>query len=227
MGAKHHLRKTNIPGLDTDYLAVDEDLCHYRIAPEGFGPFNALIGREIVQNRPVTLPGERFEFGDCATWQVTKQLSASTNCRSYNPWSKTPGLYEAKGVFLCRRISGASRLGEEAILKVFMQLPPLNQDTAEVEYDFVPDPDDLDFDSQSAFWAEGDALIALTEGGCPVTPALYFWYHDRCRDDEPVPGGYFKIILMEKLPGTNLRHFWELPLEQREEVRLAFRAAYP
>lgn len=227
---KHCLTETAIEGIYTDYLPADEDYCRYCVAPDGFPALNKLIGSNIVQEEPMSVPGNAssmFHFGDTATWTVTRQLTASTNCRQNSYISDRAGQFEAKGVFVCQRTSGSAHLGEEAILKVFIQLPPLNQLTGEIDYNFVPNPDDPEFDEPSAFWQEADALMTLTEGRCPVTPSLYYLQQFLGGESDPLPRGYIKYILMEKLPGTNLSDFWSFSFEERQSVRAAFRAAYP
>ncbi|KAK2803492.1 hypothetical protein FQN50_006927 [Emmonsiellopsis sp. PD_5] len=62
----------------------------------------------------------------------------------------------------------------------------------------------------------------LTELGCTCTPKLLdsavFKQNDHC----PVPNGFIHYLIMEKVPGRNLVNFGDLPMPERNQVRLAF-----
>jgi hypothetical protein len=72
---------------------------------------------------------------------------------------------------------------------------------------------------------EVDRLIRLTELGCTSTPRLIDF--ERMTQDDKMwfPGGYIVYIVMELLPGISLDDFWELPRQERDEARKAFRTA--
>ena len=72
---------------------------------------------------------------------------------------------------------------------------------------------------------EIDNLERLTEGKCGCTPHLIDSYIFRQTEDEFIPGGYISVVLMEKVPGYNLMNFHEFPLEERNQVRIAFAKA--
>ena len=72
---------------------------------------------------------------------------------------------------------------------------------------------------------EIDRLDTLTELGCTSTPSLID-YERQVQDSKMwLPGGYIVYILMELLPGISLDNFWELPRQERDDVRKAFRTA--
>ncbi|PGH18350.1 hypothetical protein AJ80_04528 [Polytolypa hystricis UAMH7299] len=58
-------------------------------------------------------------------------------------------------------------------------------------------------------------LRNLTERGCTCTPRLL-------DINDPVPSGFIFFIVMERLPRRNLVNFADLPMSERDQVRLAF-----
>lgn len=74
-------------------------------------------------------------------------------------------------------------------------------------------------------------LKRLTELESKYTPKLLASIETTQTDDYPgpghypVPGGFLAIMIMEKLPGHNLSNFAELPMSERNQVRLAFAKA--
>ncbi|EEP82820.1 predicted protein [Uncinocarpus reesii 1704] len=65
-------------------------------------------------------------------------------------------------------------------------------------------------------------LEKLTQMGCTCTPKLLDSFFSVQTEDLPVPGGFFAIIVMERLPGRNLANFGDLPMAERDQVRIAF-----
>src|SRR5947209_19261190 len=75
---------------------------------------------------------------------------------------------------------------------------------------------------------EINVLTKLTECDCSASPRLISWMREQQDETMWVPGGYVVYILMEKLPGDSPFNFWVekyFSLEDRDEVRKAFRAA--
>ncbi|EFE42838.1 hypothetical protein TRV_02410 [Trichophyton verrucosum HKI 0517] len=66
-------------------------------------------------------------------------------------------------------------------------------------------------------------LKELTEAGSTCTPKLLdHGFYEQTRKNDPLPGGFMVFIVMERLPGRNLQNFNELPMFERDQVRLAF-----
>ncbi|EEP82180.1 predicted protein [Uncinocarpus reesii 1704] len=94
----------------------------------------------------------------------------------------------------------------------------------------IPDEDD----PSSTEPAESSACLAfelsnlrdLTDLGCAYTPKLLDYVIARQGENHYVPGGFFGITIMERLPGQNLIQFDKLPLAERDQVRLAFAKAF-
>lgn len=72
---------------------------------------------------------------------------------------------------------------------------------------------------------EVKVMQILTEGNCSCTPHLIDFNLTSQMEDYFVPGGYVLVLLMEKVPGCNLRDFGEFPLEKRNRARIAFSKA--
>ncbi|KAK2812811.1 hypothetical protein FQN50_001140 [Emmonsiellopsis sp. PD_5] len=65
----------------------------------------------------------------------------------------------------------------------------------------------------------------LTKLGCTCTPKLLDSVLLGQKKDEPLPGGFLFFLVMERLPGRNLVNFADLPMSERDQVRLAFAKA--
>jgi hypothetical protein len=73
--------------------------------------------------------------------------------------------------------------------------------------------------------AEVERLGQLTEAGCTSTPRLLGCQRLTQTDKMWLPGGYLVCILVELVPGTSLDSFWDLPRDERDHARKAFRVA--
>ncbi|KAK2736426.1 hypothetical protein FQN57_000759 [Myotisia sp. PD_48] len=89
------------------------------------------------------------------------------------------------------------------------------------------DPDDPDSTKCVRFSAsaiyEITNLDHLAELGSTCTPKLLDYkltYQEY--EDDPLPGGFLIFLIMERLPGHNLNNFFDLPMSERNQVRLAF-----
>ncbi|PLB55656.1 hypothetical protein P170DRAFT_47026 [Aspergillus steynii IBT 23096] len=69
---------------------------------------------------------------------------------------------------------------------------------------------------------EIDNLHYLTEYDCTCTPKLFSFAIDQQGLDDTVPGGYIAYIVMERVPGKDLRDFDQLDHHEKNRVRLAF-----
>lgn len=98
------------------------------------------------------------------------------------------------------------------------------------------DPEDLDGQKKvswdTPFQKLGDYaqmelqnLYKLTKAGCTCTPKLIEFMIESQDEDDCVPDGFKLYILMEKVPGRNLLNFDKFPIEERDQVRIAFAKA--
>ncbi|KKZ67667.1 hypothetical protein EMCG_06727 [[Emmonsia] crescens] len=69
---------------------------------------------------------------------------------------------------------------------------------------------------------EYKTITSLTKNGCTCTPKLMNYLIERQSEEDAVPGGFVVYMLMEKLPGRNLRNFDKLSIDERDQVRIAF-----
>lgn len=70
------------------------------------------------------------------------------------------------------------------------------------------------------------ALQKLADAGCSSTPSFMALKHESQDEKRYVPGGYITYILMEKVPGICLECIWDLPRDERDQVRTAFKRAW-
>lgn len=75
---------------------------------------------------------------------------------------------------------------------------------------------------------EFEALKILNRGGCLSCPKIINYKQKEQDEEWIVPGGYVLYIALEKWPGIRLTHqlFWELPRQERDSIRAAFRDSY-
>jgi hypothetical protein len=81
-----------------------------------------------------------------------------------------------------------------------------------------------------AAWNEIMALFQLTKEQCPYTPHLLTESAEvvnRTLDSLAMPGGYFSLTVMTKVPGKHLTHneYWAFAPEKREKIRECFKEA--
>ncbi|EFR00134.1 hypothetical protein MGYG_03140 [Nannizzia gypsea CBS 118893] len=132
-------------------------------------------------------------------------------------WDVNDDLYhayitEAAGVCVATQVEGPTP-GVQGIAKIRMQIPN--------DYD-VPAPTKP---QKSSFRTSLEVLSLkeLTEAGSTCTPKLLdLAFFKQIRKNDPLPGGFLTFIIMERLPGRNLVNFHELPMSERDQVRLAF-----
>jgi hypothetical protein len=72
---------------------------------------------------------------------------------------------------------------------------------------------------------EIDRLDDFTEAASTSTPKLLDFQRFLQGQDLWMPDGYMVCILMERLPGISLENFWQLPREERDQIRKAFQFA--
>ncbi|WEW61336.1 hypothetical protein PRK78_006826 [Emydomyces testavorans] len=116
---------------------------------------------------------------------------------------------EASALCVATQANG-SNPGLQAIVKIRMQIRnPKRMPT-------IPEP--------ANFYAARElrALLELTKRGCTCTPKFLDQIWGEQGTADYVPGGYFAVFVMEKVPGHNLNHFFDLPMSERDQVRLAF-----
>ncbi|KAL2376021.1 hypothetical protein RJZ90_007778, partial [Blastomyces dermatitidis] len=67
---------------------------------------------------------------------------------------------------------------------------------------------------------EIDGLRDLMEKGCTSTPRFIDYLLKRQSDEDIFPGGFILYIVMEKVPGFNLRNFETFSLDERDQANL-------
>ncbi|KAF3480057.1 uncharacterized protein GIQ15_05404 [Arthroderma uncinatum] len=156
---------------------------------------------------------------DKSEWLIQEKLSErATFCPGTVTGTRKP-LAEGQAVYTCRQIEGKS-VGMEAIVKIRLQVPP------EYPASKIPAVRKRLASTEPSSWTnqEVGSLRHFNKKGCKVTPKLFNvkrslqeWGHS------PVPGGYIMFIVMEKVPGVPLTHFWEYDMAKRNKIRAAFR----
>ncbi|RMJ23117.1 hypothetical protein PHISP_06011 [Aspergillus sp. HF37] len=84
---------------------------------------------------------------------------------------------------------------------------------------------------------EVDAFAAFYQHASKNTPALLAMKHGKQPENGLVPDGYVVFLVWEQVPGSLLGNglspryanppFWQLPLDQRNEIRDVFKQEYP
>lgn len=98
------------------------------------------------------------------------------------------------------------------------RLPRLDRNTGQAPPEWKPHPDDA-----SNYDNEVGNLKMLTLVECPIAPKLYHWlWTTQEHEESPLPGGYLGMLLMQRIPGKDLRRFWDMPSEKRELIRQVF-----
>ncbi|KAK2754214.1 hypothetical protein FQN54_007093 [Arachnomyces sp. PD_36] len=105
--------------------------------------------------------------------------------------------------------------GVQGIAKIRMQLPddPSNPSSTKPQH------------ASSRLGFEYYNHDTLTKLGCTCTPKLLDYVLVRQNERHPLPGGFLFFLIMERVPGRNLVNFADLPMSERNQVRLAFAKA--
>ncbi|KAK2828968.1 hypothetical protein FQN49_007223 [Arthroderma sp. PD_2] len=156
---------------------------------------------------------------DGTEWLVGEKLSERARFAPGECTESGRPLAEGQAVYNCRQIKGKS-VGMEAIVKIRLQVPPeypasmnpgIRRNLASIE---------------TSCWIDREvgSLWHFNKQGCKVTPKLLHLKRSLQEFDySPVPGGYIMFIVMEKVPGVPLDHFWEYDLAKRDKIKAAFR----
>ncbi|EER39377.1 conserved hypothetical protein [Histoplasma capsulatum H143] len=102
--------------------------------------------------------------------------------------------------------------GLQGVAKIRIRLPDDGRDPSTTE----PKP------SSTRVATEFKNHDRLTKLGAACTPKLLDYALVTQQEGDRLPGGFLSILIMERLPGRNLVNFVDLPMSQRDQVRLAF-----
>jgi hypothetical protein len=184
------------------------------------------------------LQGTDIRFPNDTTWRLTEVLSEKDVFFDEGP-------AEASAVFICKQ-QDSEQIGHEAVVRVRMQYETSylhRHDSHQVitripssEKELHPDPKHRAREASKTpsmyTKMEITALKRLTRVKCPHTPKLLSILRKEQDSTMWVPGGWLIFILMEKVPGEPLDHFWKPSMErpamtrsQRDEVRKDFKEA--
>ncbi|KAK2767508.1 hypothetical protein FQN54_003665 [Arachnomyces sp. PD_36] len=129
---------------------------------------------------------------------------------------------EVSATCLATQVEGR-KVGKQAIVKIRKQIPTDAECPEDVE------PEDLARTKPCRYgiWASYEFYNykRLGELRCRCTPKLLGHKLVSQSEDDDVPGGFILYLLIQKLPGRNLVNFGDLPISERDEVRLAFAKA--
>ncbi|EER24215.1 hypothetical protein CPC735_055850 [Coccidioides posadasii C735 delta SOWgp] len=118
---------------------------------------------------------------------------------------------ETCGTCVATQVEGPSP-GVQGIAKIRLQIPddPENPSSTKPQR------------SSSRLAFEYYNHRTLTELGCTCIPKLLDYTLFTQKKGDPLPGGFLFILVMERLSGRNLVNFADLPMSERDQVRLAF-----
>lgn len=176
------------------------------------------------------------------TWRLVQKIRERELWASETSWKEDQDPSEARGIFICEEEGSAHR---RAVVKIYMQYdtfsnksPPLSpKEIEKLMYSRIPYYGTISKPrgiramqarTEVEYRAEQEiaALQGLTDANCSATPALLAWKHTVQDDERYVPGGYITYILMERCPGINLQCLFQLPREERDQIRAAFKKAW-
>ncbi|PGH19045.1 hypothetical protein AJ79_00079 [Helicocarpus griseus UAMH5409] len=129
---------------------------------------------------------------------------------------------EVGATCVATQVEGAN-VGMQEILNIQKQIPSGIENPGDVGPGDLADTKPCRYD----IWASYDFtnLKTLTQLGCSCTPKLLGHKLVSQGPDDYVPGGFILYLLIEKLAGRNLVDFAQLPMFERDQVRLAFAKA--
>ncbi|KAK2810537.1 hypothetical protein FQN50_002794 [Emmonsiellopsis sp. PD_5] len=141
---------------------------------------------------------------------------------------------EACGTCIATQLEGPNP-GVQGVAKIRMQYVNMVSQVSHLPQLFVSNldicrlPDDPDDPSstkpQNASYRVGLEFYnhdRLTKLGCTCIPKLLDSARLVQKEGDPLPGGFISLLVMERLPGRNLVNFADLPMSERNQIRLAF-----
>ncbi|KAI2011112.1 hypothetical protein LOZ12_004666 [Ophidiomyces ophidiicola] len=156
---------------------------------------------------------------DGTVWQVGKKISEKSLYTTDLSGGKCPAEAEAQAVYHCIQVVQGAVTQQRAIMKVRMQVPPINmsnlslQARAEIAQ------------KQPAFWTQFEvhALRHFNAKKCTTVPKLLNLVATlQNHSYTPVPNGYLIFLVMEELPGVPLTGFWKYGRLKRDKIRASF-----
>jgi hypothetical protein len=186
-------------------------------------------GYQLLHRIAKFLDGKEIKFKDLGTWRLIHKISGKICQENYS----LP--FEAVTVYICEKMAGKDA-GQRAVMKIRTEY------VRHIERNYG-DPTDrfripgTDFSHSRDPWPvskglnpvtrqEINYLETLTKLGCTSTPRLLGLKDDDTQGKNMwLPGGYIVYILMQLVPGVSLEDFWELPRDERDQARKAFRTA--
>jgi hypothetical protein len=161
-----------------------------------------------------------------STWTLTEKIKERYSQLDESDSKAFESTSYAWALYACQNVDN---LSEEALVKIYMQIPYMGSEFDLPEERATQASDVLIESSQSEY----EALQHLTERRCQSTPALLGHKMDKQQENGLVPGGYILYLLMTRMPGiplgTNVVFdslFWKLPDTTRDNIREAFKVAY-
>lgn len=162
-----------------------------------------------------------FDEPHLSTWRLVQKIRERENYYDEDSWKNRDMPSEARGIFVCEEEEG-QQLSRQAVLKIYMQIPFYGTISKPRSIRSKQAITKIDYKAE----LEIKALQALTDAKCSSTPSLLAWKHCLQDNERYVPGGYITYILMEKCPGINMESFFQLPRDERDQIRAAFKKAW-
>ncbi|KAH8427145.1 uncharacterized protein LDX57_004862 [Aspergillus melleus] len=166
--------------------------------------------------------GEVIDFANPDShWILTERLRerhAQLIAEEVNerPWACSA----AYGTFRAKNVDDET---QEAFIRIVMQINYVGGEIASDEERASRAVQSLPENGQEML----DALALMEQAQCRSAPRLLGVSSRIQALKEPVPGGFFTCLLLEKLPGQKIGPwFWELDLGQRDHIRARFKEAW-
>ncbi|PGH03321.1 hypothetical protein AJ79_07399 [Helicocarpus griseus UAMH5409] len=118
---------------------------------------------------------------------------------------------EACGTCIATQLEGPNP-GVQGVAKIGMQIPDDPRNPSSTKPQRGSSRVGFDFYNHDT----------LTKLGCTCIPKMLDCVLLTQKEGDRLPGGFFSFLVMERLPGRNLVNFADLPMSERDQVRLAF-----
>lgn len=156
--------------------------------------------------------------GISRTWVITEKLSERAAPLTDHDVKVGRGSAKTVGKFLCHLAEDANQI---AFMRIYQQIPITGTEGA-----------DHDILARQAVppgvCGELESFKLLQTRRCNAVPSFLGYAESTQGDDDLVPGGYIRYLVLEKVPGEPLtkEFFWSLDDTARKDIRSKFRVAY-
>ncbi|KAF3387481.1 hypothetical protein F1880_000662 [Penicillium rolfsii] len=207
---------TTVTTYELDSDGAFSDSISLTLSTQPFHATNSPTTPSALAGSPMTVM--TASSGISRTWVITEKLSERAAPLTDHDVKMGRRSAKTVGKFLCHL---AEDPNQRAFMRIYQQIPITGTEDA-----------DSDMLARQAVLpgvcGELESFKLLRAGRCNAVPRFLGYAESTQGDNNPLPGGYIRYLVWEKVPGEPLTKdfFWSLDDTARREIRSKFRVAF-